>query len=59
MQNLLKEWEAWLDERPDDIKRSMEGKLASANWIQSSTNMKPLFKQLRNRVCIHYLQTPS
>lgn len=61
-QNLLKEWEAWLEERPDDVKRSMEGKLASANWIQSSTNMKPLFKQLRNRVGplhLHSIRLPS
>jgi pre-mRNA-splicing factor 18 len=27
----------------------MEGKLASANWVQSATNLKPLFKQLRTR----------
>ncbi|KAL1407558.1 hypothetical protein Q8F55_006991 [Vanrija albida] len=47
--NLLKEWEEWLDARPDDIKRTAQGKLAAANQVQSAQNLKPLFKQLRSR----------
>lgn len=46
---LLKEWEEYLDARPEDVKKSAAGKLASTTQIQSAQNLKPLFKRLRNR----------
>jgi pre-mRNA-splicing factor 18 len=34
----------------EDIKRSMQGKLAAATQVQSAENLKPLFRTLRSRV---------
>ncbi|KAI9636840.1 putative pre-mRNA splicing factor [Dioszegia hungarica] len=47
--NIYKEWEDWMEARPDDIKRTTAGKVALATQVQSGVNMKPLFKQLRSR----------
>ncbi|KAL7421149.1 hypothetical protein Q5752_004034 [Cryptotrichosporon argae] len=49
LKNLLKEWEESLDARPDAEKQTAAGKLAATNQVQSAHNMKPLFKQLRQR----------
>lgn len=68
--NLLSEWEAWLDARPEATKRTSEGKMASANRAQSAQNLKPLFRGLRNRdlpegvvrllaEVVHYMQKRS
>lgn len=46
---LLKEWEEYLEARPEDAKKSAAGKLASTTQLQSAQNLKPLFKKLRNR----------
>jgi pre-mRNA-splicing factor 18 len=46
---LLKEWEEYLEARPDDAKRTAQGKLANANHAQSAQNLKPLFRGLKNR----------
>ncbi|KAI0688096.1 Prp18 domain-containing protein [Cytidiella melzeri] len=45
----LKEWEEWMDDRPEHIKRTTQGKLASATQHQSAEYLKPLFKLLRSR----------
>ncbi|KAF9153588.1 mRNA splicing protein prp18 [Mortierella sp. AD011] len=46
---LLREWEQDLDMRPDEIKRSTAGKLATATRAQSAEYLKPFFKQLRRK----------
>ncbi|KAF9208491.1 mRNA splicing protein prp18 [Haplosporangium sp. Z 27] len=46
---LLREWEQDLDQRPDEIKRSTAGKLATATRAQSAEYLKPFFKQLRQK----------
>ncbi|KAJ9118951.1 hypothetical protein QFC24_005917 [Naganishia onofrii] len=51
LKKVLREWADFLDERPDDIKRSVQGKNAAATQAQTAEYLKPLFKQLRNRVC--------
>lgn len=45
----MKEWEEWMDNRPEEIRRSTQGKLAAANQIQSAQSLKPLFRSLRSR----------
>ncbi|KAF8588887.1 Prp18-domain-containing protein [Ramaria rubella] len=45
----LKEWEESMGQRPENIKRSMQGKLAAATQVQSAEYLKPLFKLLRSR----------
>ncbi|KAF9113590.1 mRNA splicing protein prp18 [Mortierella sp. AM989] len=46
---LLREWEQDLDQRPDEIKRSTAGKLATATRAQSAEYLRPFFKQLRQK----------
>jgi len=49
LKRLLKEWEAALDERPEQIKESSQGKVAAATQVQSAQYLKPFFKLLRSR----------
>lgn len=49
LKRALKEWEQWMDERPEHVKRTMQGKNAAATQRQSADNLKPLFKLLRAR----------
>ncbi|KAI0782292.1 Prp18 domain-containing protein [Abortiporus biennis] len=49
LKRTLKEWEAFMDERPEEIKRTTQGKLAAATQRQSAEYLKPLFKLLRSR----------
>ncbi|KAF9024927.1 pre-mRNA splicing factor [Hymenopellis radicata] len=49
LKRVLKEWEEAMDERPEKIKRTHQGKLAAATQVQSAEYLKPLFKQLRAR----------
>jgi len=49
LKKVLKEWEEAMDERPEHIKRSNQGKLAAATQVQSAEYLKPLFKNLRSR----------
>ncbi|RPD60962.1 Prp18-domain-containing protein [Lentinus tigrinus ALCF2SS1-7] len=49
LKRALKEWEQWMDDRPDHIKRTTQGKLAAATQRQSAEYLKPLFKLLRTR----------
>lgn len=46
----MKEWEDWMENRPEEIKRTGQGKMAAAIQVSSAQNLKPLFKQLRSRV---------
>lgn len=49
-QRILKEWAQSMHERPDEIKRSTQGKIVAATQQSSAEYLKPLFKSLRNRV---------
>ncbi|OBZ72261.1 Pre-mRNA-splicing factor 18 [Grifola frondosa] len=49
LKRALKEWEEWMDDRPEHIKRTTQGKLAAATQRQSAEYLKPLFKLLRSR----------
>ncbi|KIM84394.1 hypothetical protein PILCRDRAFT_818755 [Piloderma croceum F 1598] len=49
LKRTLKEWGEAMDERPEYIKRSTQGKLAAATQVQSAEYLKPLFKTLRSR----------
>ncbi|KAF9177238.1 mRNA splicing protein prp18 [Haplosporangium sp. Z 767] len=46
---LLREWERDLDQRPDEVKRSTPGKLATATQAQSAEYLRPFFKLLRQK----------
>lgn len=50
LKRTLKEWEEAMDERPEHVKRTTQGKLAAATQVQSAQYLKPLFKSLRSRV---------
>ncbi|KAF8199498.1 Prp18 domain-containing protein [Pholiota molesta] len=49
LKRTLKDWEEAMDERPDNVKRTTQGKLAAATQVQSAEYLKPLFKTLRSR----------
>ncbi|KAH0833139.1 hypothetical protein J3R83DRAFT_12136 [Lanmaoa asiatica] len=49
LKRTLKEWEEAMDDRPEHIKQSTQGKLAAATQVQSADYLKPLFKTLRSR----------
>ncbi|THG99731.1 hypothetical protein EW026_g2657 [Hermanssonia centrifuga] len=49
LKRTLKEWEEWMDDRPEHVKRTTQGKLAAATQRQSAEYLKPLFKLLRSR----------
>ncbi|WVQ73647.1 hypothetical protein IAR50_003227 [Cryptococcus sp. DSM 104548] len=49
LKGVLKEWEAWMDNRPEEIRRSTQGKMAAATQVQSAQSLKPLFRSLRSR----------
>lgn len=50
LKGLLQEWAEALAARPDEVRSSVAGKRAAATQVQSESNLKPLFKQLRHRV---------
>ena len=50
LKGLLKEWEEFLAQRPDDVRETTQGRLAAATQVQSASYLKPLFKKLRHRV---------
>ncbi|TRM64948.1 Prp18 domain-containing protein [Schizophyllum amplum] len=49
LKRTLKEWEEAMDDRPEEVKRTTQGKLAAATQVQSAEYLKPLFRQLRAR----------
>jgi pre-mRNA-splicing factor 18 len=53
LKRILKEWEEAMDDRPDAVKRTTQGKLAAATQKQSAEYLKPLFKNLRSRVGLY------
>jgi pre-mRNA-splicing factor 18 len=55
IKRILNEWKEAMDERPESVKRTTQGKLAAATQQQSAEYLKPLFKLLRSRVCITLL----
>ncbi|WWC91131.1 uncharacterized protein L201_006072 [Kwoniella dendrophila CBS 6074] len=70
LKNTVKEWEEYMDSRPEEIRRSTQGRMASATQVQSAQNLKPLFKSLRSRdlppdvlrllaELVHYMQIRS
>lgn len=67
LKGLLQEWADSLAARPDEVKHTMQGKLAAATQVQSADYLKPLFKKLRRRALtpdvlmriaeiVHYVQ---
>ncbi|KAJ3188846.1 mRNA splicing protein prp18 [Gaertneriomyces sp. JEL0708] len=46
---LIREWELFLAARPEDVKRSVQGRLQSATQGQTTEYMKPFFKLLKKR----------
>ncbi|KAG8940234.1 mRNA splicing protein prp18 [Tulasnella sp. 424] len=49
LKDVLAEWAEAMDQRPDSVKRSAQGKQAAATQVISADNLKPLFKMLRQR----------
>ncbi|KAF9067208.1 Prp18-domain-containing protein [Rhodocollybia butyracea] len=49
LKRVLSEWGEAMDERPEHVKRTTQGKLAAATQVQSADYLKPLFKTLRSR----------
>jgi pre-mRNA-splicing factor 18 len=52
LKGLLRDWEQALAERPSEVRQSNQGKLVAATQVQSAEYLKPLFKQLRQRVSV-------
>ena len=50
LQFLLGVWAKDLNRREDHVKRSVQGKLASATHSQTESYLKPLFRKLRKKV---------
>jgi len=46
---LLGEWEQELNDRPDSVKRTAQGKVDTVTYKQGRKHIKPLFKSLRDR----------
>ncbi|XP_071393778.1 pre-mRNA-splicing factor 18 isoform X4 [Centroberyx affinis] len=53
---LLGVWAKDLNSREDHVKRSVQGKLASATHSQTESYLKPLFRKLRKKANDAYLQ---
>ncbi|ORY44644.1 Prp18 domain-domain-containing protein [Leucosporidium creatinivorum] len=49
LKRVLKEWEQSLLDRPEAVRRSTQGRMASATQQTSAEYLKPLFKSLRKR----------
>lgn len=49
LKKTLADWAQYMDERPESVKRTNQGKIAAAAQVQSGEYLKPLFKQLRSR----------
>lgn len=50
-QKYIGEWEQELNDRPDHIKRTAQGKVDTVTYKQCRKHIKPLFKTLREKVC--------
>ncbi|KAJ3100986.1 mRNA splicing protein prp18 [Phlyctochytrium planicorne] len=49
LKKLLLEWDKTLAARPEDVKRSTQGKLQTATQAQTGEYLKPFMKQLKNK----------
>ncbi|KAJ2513629.1 hypothetical protein GGI11_004346, partial [Coemansia sp. RSA 2049] len=49
LKRLLYEWDDYLATRPDDERRTAEGKLAAATQRQSAEYLRPLFRSIKAR----------
>ncbi|KAJ2660639.1 hypothetical protein IWW48_002848 [Coemansia sp. RSA 1200] len=49
LKRLLYEWDDYLATRPDDERRTAEGKLAAATQRQSAEYLRPLFRSIKSR----------
>ena len=49
-QRYLREWKSELDERPESVKKTAQGKIETATYKQTKSHIKGLFKQLKTRV---------
>ena len=47
LKRMLSEWEAELEQRPADVRRSLQGKVDSATQKQTRESMRPLFTLLK------------
>lgn len=47
LNTLIREWQSDLDSRPEDVKRSTAGKMASATFQQTKDYLNPFFKMLK------------
>lgn len=58
---LLKEWQTWIDDHTEDLRKSHEGRLTVHAKTMSDQAMRPFFKQLRRdqleRNLLHALST--
>ena len=51
-QRLIREWEQEMNDRPDHVKRSKQGKLTAAIQKQTDEYMQPFFRNLKKKVKI-------
>lgn len=49
LKNMLRLWENALLQRPDEVRRSKQGQLTTANQVQTANYLKPLFKLLKTK----------
>ncbi|CAG8639047.1 7015_t:CDS:10 [Funneliformis caledonium] len=49
LKRLIREWEQEMNNRPDHVKRSMQGKLAAATQKQTDEYMQPFFRTLKKK----------
>ncbi|KAE8213797.1 hypothetical protein CF327_g2729 [Tilletia walkeri] len=49
LKGLLRDWEQALADRPEDLRRSTQGRLAAATQVQAAEYLQPLLKLLRKR----------
>lgn len=59
LQFLLWQWALELNSQPDAIKRAYQGKVATATHRQTETYLKPLFKQLKQKVWAPFACSPQ
>jgi len=51
LQTWMRDWEIYMDDRPEIVKKSASGKLQTATFMQTQKYIKPLFHQLRVKSC--------
>ncbi|KAL9646942.1 hypothetical protein ABK040_013801 [Willaertia magna] len=50
LKRLMSEWQMKIDDQPDEIKKSSEGKIDATIFKQTKTYIKPLFKLLKKKL---------